>query len=180
MKNTEQSPTLTVAFLRDRLKKIFSDPQKSETIINLFFERLMALVLTAQEDSLVMADVPEPNSPEAVELIRQVFEGLIEGISKLLWYNELDDAADLLALALSLPGEALERALRLVTLRPDDIAASYAHQAAGIVLRDRGELAPSLRHLAASLRYANSSADKQRIVDVQATLGATEVAAGRT
>src|SRR5689334_19876637 len=88
--------------------------------------------------------------------------------------------SDLLAMALSVPEEALDRAVRLLELKPDDIAASYGHQAAGIVLRERGELPAALRHLAAALVSARSARNKQRMVDVAATLGATEVMAGRT
>ncbi len=90
------------------------------------------------------------------------------------------DPADLLALALGRPAEALESARRLLATEPDHVTASYARQAIGIVLRDRGEVPAALPELRTALRHARATNDSEREIDVQATLGATEVMAGRT
>ncbi len=83
-------------------------------------------------------------------------------------------------MALSTPAQALELAHRTLAADPDDGAASYAHQAAGIVLRDRGELSTALPELRAALRSARRSGARERVVDVQATLGAAEAMAGHS
>ncbi len=89
------------------------------------------------------------------------------------------DPADLLALALGKPEEALASARSLLASKPDHASASYAHQTAGIVLRDRGEVPASLRELRSAVRRARQAGDSEREIDVQATFGATEVMAGR-
>ena len=63
---------------------------------------------------------------------------------------------------------------------PGPEVSSYAHQAAGIVHRDRGDSATALRELRQSLTQAQASQVAGRSIDVRATLGATLVAAGRT
>ncbi len=90
------------------------------------------------------------------------------------------EAEALPALALSRPADALRRAESVLAEGPDPLVASYAHQAAGIVLRDRGEATEALRHLRRALRTAGASADPGRAPDVRATLGATLALAGRT
>jgi tetratricopeptide (TPR) repeat protein len=92
----------------------------------------------------------------------------------------LDDAAGLLALALSIPAAALARAREILLSDADELSASYAHQAAGIVLRDRGELPAALRELRAAIRCAQRSGRPEREVDIRATLGAALVMAGRS
>jgi len=88
--------------------------------------------------------------------------------------------ADLLPLAHSTPARALAEARDVLRSRPDDLSASYAHQAAGIVLRDSGDLPAALRELRAGIRSARRTAIPAREADVRATLGATLVMAGRT
>jgi CHAT domain-containing protein/tetratricopeptide (TPR) repeat protein len=88
--------------------------------------------------------------------------------------------ADLLPLAHSTPTRALSEARELLASGPDDLTASYAHQAAGIVLRDRGDLPAALQELRAAIRSAKRTAISDREADVRATLGATLVMAGRT
>ena len=88
--------------------------------------------------------------------------------------------ADLPALALSRPREALARATELTSQTADATALSYARQAAGIVLRDSGRVADSLRELRAALRSAHASGNPDRLADVRATLGGSLVVAGRT
>jgi tetratricopeptide (TPR) repeat protein len=89
-------------------------------------------------------------------------------------------APDLLPLALSRPREAERRARRLLRSAHEPDVASMARQAIGIVLRERGDMPTALEELRAALRLARRSANPARIADVQATLGATEVFAGRT
>uniref|UniRef100_UPI002B26C828 CHAT domain-containing protein n=1 Tax=Nocardioides sp. TaxID=35761 RepID=UPI002B26C828 len=86
----------------------------------------------------------------------------------------------LLALALSRPDDALRRSSHLIAGSPDTGTASYAHQAAGIVHRDRGDTDTALSELRVALSYAVKSRDDARITDVRATLGATLVASGRS
>lgn len=57
---------------------------------------------------------------------------------------------------------------------------SYAHQALGIVLRDRGEVDAALGELRVALRAARSADLEQRVADVLATQGGTQVVAGHT
>ncbi len=90
------------------------------------------------------------------------------------------DRDDLLALALSRPQEALRRSAAVLAGSPGPQRASYAHQAAGIVHRDRGDTRTALRELRQALGEARAAQDPDREVDVRATLGATLVAAGRS
>jgi tetratricopeptide (TPR) repeat protein len=64
--------------------------------------------------------------------------------------------------------------------QPDPYQSSVAHQAAGIVLRDFGDVEAGVRELRAALRMARRTGLAQREVDVLATLGAALVFAGRT
>ena len=57
---------------------------------------------------------------------------------------------------------------------------SIARQVIGIVLRDRGEMAPALAELRHALRLARAAGVVERVADVNATLGATLVMGGRT
>ncbi|TIC87548.1 CHAT domain-containing protein [Nocardioides sp. GY 10113] len=87
---------------------------------------------------------------------------------------------ELLALALSRPTEALRQARTLADETTDPVALSYARQAAGIVLRDAGDVPAALTELRAALADARRSGDAERIADVRATTGAALVMAGRT
>lgn len=93
----------------------------------------------------------------------------------------MDDAtgADLLNNALAAPTAALAHARALLDGRPSPADASYAHQAAAIVLRDRGDVPTALRELRAALRCARQVSGREREADVRATLGLTLVLAGR-
>jgi tetratricopeptide (TPR) repeat protein len=86
----------------------------------------------------------------------------------------------LLSLALSDPRRALTLAQTVLENRPDPRASSIAHQAAGIVLRDGGQLAAALKELRAALRMARKAGPVERVVDVSATYGAALVMSGRT
>jgi tetratricopeptide (TPR) repeat protein len=87
---------------------------------------------------------------------------------------------DLLPLALSQPNEALAIAQDLLKSRPDPEVASYAHQTAGIVYRDFGQMSLALEELRAAVRCAQSAGTDERLGDVLATYGATLAMAGRT
>src|SRR5260370_19785903 len=87
---------------------------------------------------------------------------------------------DLLRLALSHPREALARAREVLTRRPGAYEASVAHQAAGIVLRDIGDVNAGVRELRAALRLARRTGSAEREADVLATLGLALAYAGRT
>lgn len=91
----------------------------------------------------------------------------------------MHDRDELLALALSRPAEALRRSEALLAKCPGPELASYAHQAAGIVYRDRADTVTALRELRQSLAQATASQETDRVIDVRATLGVTLVAAGR-
>lgn len=86
----------------------------------------------------------------------------------------------LLTLALSHPTDALDVADRTIAAAGDPRTLSYAHQARGIVLRDRGETGPAIRQLRRALALAGSADQPERAVDVRATLGAALVMHGRT
>ena len=64
--------------------------------------------------------------------------------------------------------------------RPSSYDASLAHQATGIVLRDRGDLPGAVAELRTGLRLARLSGQPEREVDVQATLGTALAVAGRS
>lgn len=90
------------------------------------------------------------------------------------------DVDELLLLALSRPKEALARARAVLADHPDPYAASVAHQAAGIVIRDFGDSAAGLRELRLALRLAVRTGSPDREADVLASLGLTLFHAGRT
>jgi tetratricopeptide (TPR) repeat protein len=90
------------------------------------------------------------------------------------------DVDELLPLALSRPREALARARVVLAGRPDPYASSVAHQAAGIVLREFGDVQAGVRELRAALRMAHRTGQADREADALATLGASLVFAGRT
>jgi tetratricopeptide (TPR) repeat protein len=90
------------------------------------------------------------------------------------------DVDDLIPLALSRPREALARARAVLASRPDHYESSVAHQAAGIVLRDFGDVEAGVRELRAALRMARRTGLADREADVLATLGVALVFSGRT
>jgi tetratricopeptide (TPR) repeat protein len=89
------------------------------------------------------------------------------------------DPAELLPLALSKPQDALLAARSVLASEPGAYDASLAHQAIGIVLRDRGDLPGAIAELRRGMRLARTSGRPEREVDVQATLGATLAWTGR-
>ena len=78
------------------------------------------------------------------------------------------------------PDRSLASARELLTRTQDPAVLSIARQVIGIVLRDRGEMAPALAELRHALRLARTAGDVERVADVNATLGATLVMDGRT
>ena len=87
---------------------------------------------------------------------------------------------DLIALATSRPWAALSRARAVLAGRPGPHDASVAHQAAGIVLRDYGDVEAGVRELRQALRQARRTGSAERETDVLAGLGVALVFAGRT
>ena len=90
------------------------------------------------------------------------------------------DADDLLKLALARPHEAMARARELLAGRPGPYVASVAHQAAGIVLRDTGDVQAAVAELRRALRAARNARSDEREADVLASLGIALVFASRT
>jgi tetratricopeptide (TPR) repeat protein len=90
------------------------------------------------------------------------------------------DAEDLLQLAMSRPREALARARRILAGRPSPSEALIARQAAGIVLRDTGDVGAGIRELRHALRLARRIGSAEREADVLGSLGAALVISGRT
>jgi uncharacterized protein HemY len=94
------------------------------------------------------------------------------------WSEET--AGNLLAEAHSHPARAAERAESLLSSSPDDVIGSVAWQTLGIVSRDDGDIKTALHHLRQALRLARRAGEQQRVADVLATLGGTQVRAGAT
>jgi tetratricopeptide (TPR) repeat protein len=90
------------------------------------------------------------------------------------------DVSALLPLALSQPRRALAEAREVLAGRPGPGEASVAHQAAGIVLRDTGDVDAGVRELRTALRLARRTGSAGREADVLATLGLALGFAGRT
>src|SRR5260370_32804288 len=87
---------------------------------------------------------------------------------------------DLLPMACSRPREALAGARETLAGRPGPYEASVAHQAAGIVLREIGDVNAGVRELRSALRLARRADSAEREADVLGSLGVAFVYAGRT
>ena len=90
------------------------------------------------------------------------------------------DVDDLLPLALSRPREALGKARNILAGRPKPLEALVAHQAAGIVLRDMGDLGAGIRELRLAVGLARRIGSPEREADVLGSLGAALIFSGRT
>jgi len=90
------------------------------------------------------------------------------------------DLGDLLLLALSRPRDALARAHGILASHPGPHDASIAHQVAGIVLRDIGEVTAGIRELRTALRLARRTGSAEREADVLSSLGPALAYSGRT
>ena len=80
-------------------------------------------------------------------------------------------------LAASRPREALAQARMILAGRPGPYEASVAHQAAGIVLRDFGDVDAGVAEFRSALREARRSDAKEREPDVLASLAVALVSA---
>ena len=87
---------------------------------------------------------------------------------------------ELLPLALSRPGEALARARAVLAARPRPHEASVAHQAAGIVLREFGDVEAGVRELRLAVRLAPARGEPSARPMCWPALGVGLVYAGRT
>ena len=87
---------------------------------------------------------------------------------------------NLLALGIAEPARASSAAAAVLARATDPLTLSYAHQALGIVLRDREDIDLALRHLRTARQLAGRTGDPDRLADVRATLGATLAVRGRT
>lgn len=87
---------------------------------------------------------------------------------------------ELLALALSRPADALARARAVLAADPSPADAAVAHQAAGVVLRDFGDIKEAIAELRAAARFARVAGDPVRETDILASLGVALVMAGNT
>jgi CHAT domain-containing protein/tetratricopeptide (TPR) repeat protein len=87
---------------------------------------------------------------------------------------------DLIVLATSRPWVALSRARAVLAGRPGPHDASVAHQVAGIVLRDYGDVEAGVREFRQALRQARRTGSAEREIEVLAGLGVALVFAGRT
>src|ERR1700761_8563620 len=81
---------------------------------------------------------------------------------------------------MSQPWAALTRARAVLAGRPGPHEASVAHQAAGIVLRDFGDVEDGVRELRQALRLARRTGSAEHETEVLAGLGVGLVYAGRT
>ncbi|WBQ08632.1 CHAT domain-containing protein [Kribbella sp. CA-293567] len=86
---------------------------------------------------------------------------------------------ELLTLALSRPHDAISGAQRLLATGPSRSAASVAHQAQGVALRQLGDIVAAIRELRLAVRLGEQSGDQQRELDALASLGATLGRAGQ-
>jgi len=90
------------------------------------------------------------------------------------------DADDLLKLALARPHDAISQARQILARRPGPYLASVAHQTAGIVLRDTGDIKAAVGELHKALRAARRAESTAREADVLATLGFALVQGSKT
>src|SRR5689334_23079138 len=90
------------------------------------------------------------------------------------------DVDDLLPLALSRPRQALSRARGILAGQPGPYEASVAHQAAGVVVREFGDVEAGVSEFRRALRLARLTGSAEREADVLAGLGVGLVYAGRT
>jgi tetratricopeptide (TPR) repeat protein len=85
----------------------------------------------------------------------------------------------LLALALSRPYEALAAAHEVLGQDPSAAQAAVAHQAAGVVYRDFGDIGQAIEEFRTARRFARKAGDLGRESDVLASLGIAWVLAGQ-
>ena len=86
----------------------------------------------------------------------------------------------LLALALSRPSEALAAAREVLARHPPAAQAAVAHQAAGVVFREFGDIGKAIVEFKDARRFARQAGDLDREADVSASLAAALVLAGQS
>jgi tetratricopeptide (TPR) repeat protein len=86
----------------------------------------------------------------------------------------------LLALALSRPSEALAAAREVLAQQPSAAQAAVAHHAAGVVLRDFGDVREAIEEFKNARRFARKAGDLDRESEASASLGSAWVFAGQT
>ncbi len=87
---------------------------------------------------------------------------------------------ELQALALSRPSEALAAAQAVLAQHPTSLQAAVAHQAAGVVLREFGDMDAAIAELKMARRLARRANDLDRESDILGSLGMALVLAGQT
>jgi hypothetical protein len=92
----------------------------------------------------------------------------------------MTETGGLLELALSRPHEAMARARAMLATAPGPLAASVAHQAVGLVLREYGDIDAAIAELRTARRLAARADSADREADVLGTLGVALIFAGRT
>jgi len=85
----------------------------------------------------------------------------------------------LLALALSRPPEALAAARDMLARHPPAAQAAVAHQAAGVVFKDFGDISQAIEEFRQARRFARKAGDLNRESDVSASLSMALVLAGQ-
>lgn len=92
-----------------------------------------------------------------------------------------DGAGDeLLATALADPSRAATVAAEVIARDASAIELSFAHQAVGIVMRDRGDIDMAVKRLRVARRFAQRTGDADRVADVRATLAGTLAIRGQS
>jgi tetratricopeptide (TPR) repeat protein len=86
----------------------------------------------------------------------------------------------LLALALSRPSEALTAAREVLVQHPSASQAAVAHQTAGVVLRDFGDISEAIEEFKNARRFARKAGNLDQESEALASLGVTRVLAGQT
>ena len=85
----------------------------------------------------------------------------------------------LLALALSRPSEALAAAREVLARHPPAAQAAVAHQTAGVVFRDFGDISQAIGEFRQARRFARQAGDLERESDVSASLAMALVLGGQ-
>ena len=85
----------------------------------------------------------------------------------------------LLALALSRPSEALAAAREVLARHPSAEQAAVAHQAAGVVFKDFGDIREAIEEFKQARQFARQAGDLDRESDISASLGMALVLAGQ-
>ena len=89
------------------------------------------------------------------------------------------DPDKLPALALSRPSEALAAAREVLARNPPASQAAVAHQAAGVVFREFGDIREAIEEFKTARRFARQAGDLDREADVSASLGMALVLVGQ-